>query len=97
MSNIRTIRDLGAVIRAAREAQRLTQATLATNADVSRRWLIAIEQGKHPRAELDRVLRVLKALDLDIRVGPLKRARRPAPAGIVFDLDAHVATFRSGA
>jgi HTH-type transcriptional regulator/antitoxin HipB len=96
MPTVRTARDIGAALRTAREGQGLTQATVAERARVSRRWLIAMERGEHPRAELDRVLRVLEALQLDVTVGPVAAVRpSPAPAE-VFDLSAHLASFRSG-
>jgi HTH-type transcriptional regulator/antitoxin HipB len=95
MATVRSTRDIGAAIRAAREEQRLTQANLAAVAGVSRRWLIAIEQGDHSRAELDRVLRVLDVLKLDVHIGAHGRTRpAPRPATDDFDLDAHVAAFR---
>jgi HTH-type transcriptional regulator/antitoxin HipB len=77
---VRSARDVGATVRAARETQGLTQANLAAMANVSRRWLIAIEQGEHHRAELDRVLRVLAALNLEVGITASGRDRStPAP------------------
>lgn len=70
---IHTAAQLGAATRAQRNAQGLTQAELAGRAGISRRTLIAIEQG-HPAGEIGRVLDVLHALGLDI-------ALTPAPAG----------------
>jgi len=98
VARLRTPRDVGALVRATREAQGLTQAVLAERAGVSRRWLIATESGEHPRAELDRVLRVLDALGL--RVSAMAGEDAPvspepeAPAS--FDLAAHLASFRTG-
>lgn len=63
---ISTSADLGAVIRDLRKARALTQSQLAEQADVSREWLIGVEQGKRPRAELSKVLAVLAALDVDL-------------------------------
>jgi HTH-type transcriptional regulator/antitoxin HipB len=94
MAIIRNTRDLGAALRATREAQGLTQATVAATAGVSRRWLIAIEHGEHPRAELDRVLRVLQALELDVHVGG-PQSTTPTSPSEPFDLDSHLATFRT--
>jgi HTH-type transcriptional regulator / antitoxin HipB len=69
MARVRTPRDVGALIRSAREDRNWTLVDLAERAGVSRRWLIQVEHG-HPRAELSRVLQVLQALDikLDARI-----------------------------
>jgi HTH-type transcriptional regulator/antitoxin HipB len=61
-----TVRDLGAAVRHRRREVRLSQATLAGRAGVSRQWLSAFESGKTPAAELGRVLDVLSALGLAI-------------------------------
>lgn len=65
---IGTPEDLGAAIRARRRALGLTQAGLATRADVSRQWLVEVESG-HARAEVGRLLDVLEVLDLDLSTG----------------------------
>jgi len=57
--------DLGAAIRSRRRALRLTQAELSGRADVSRQWLVEVESG-HPRAEIGRLLGVLKVLNLEL-------------------------------
>lgn len=94
--SIGTSDTVGAVIRAEREAQHLTQAQLAQKAHVSRGFLIELEEG-HPRAELGKVLDVFGALGLNpsvdtapervpATVGPrrhtsaAKDLKRPAPA-----------------
>lgn len=59
---IESAEGLGATIRQARKRQALTQAELAQLADVSRSFIIDLEDG-HPRAELGKVLSVLRALD----------------------------------
>lgn len=56
-------------IKDARTSQQLTQAQLAARADVSREWLIGVEQGSRPRAELTKILSVLRSLDLPQTVG----------------------------
>ena len=61
--------DLGAVVRESRLAARLTQAELAAAAGVSREWLLGLERGARPRAELGKVLAVLDALDLPLTIG----------------------------
>lgn len=58
--------SLGAQLRAQRRARGLTQEELATLAQISRRTLISIEQGKS--AELSKVFAVLRALDLRMSI-----------------------------
>lgn len=57
---IHTTRDLGAVVREARQANHLSQAELASRAGVSRDSVLRLEQG-HPRLETQLVLDVLTA------------------------------------
>jgi len=64
---VRTARDIGALIRDQRKRADLDEQTLATRAGVSRKWLIAVEQGK-ASAELGLVLRTLDALGLELNV-----------------------------
>lgn len=63
MTPIRNEIELGAALRDRRESARLTQAQLAERAGVSRAFIIDIERGRRPRAELNRVLAVIRALD----------------------------------
>jgi HTH-type transcriptional regulator / antitoxin HipB len=60
---VRTARDLGAAVRDARLRQGWTQAELAERIDVSRQWVISLEQGK-ATAELGTALRAVSALGL---------------------------------
>lgn len=60
-----TPEDVAASIRSRRRALGLTQAELAARAEVSRQWLVEVESG-HPRAEIGRLLEVLKALGLSL-------------------------------
>ncbi len=62
LRTIRSIRELGAFIRDARARCGLTQEALASKAGVSRSWLIGLEQGKRPRAEMDKIFSLLQAL-----------------------------------
>jgi transcriptional regulator with XRE-family HTH domain len=55
---------LGAVVQEVRRRRRWTQAELARRAQVSRRWIVALESGQAAGAELGRVLAALDALDL---------------------------------
>jgi HTH-type transcriptional regulator / antitoxin HipB len=59
----RTARDLGAAVRDARVRQGWTQAELAGRIDVSRQWVISLEQGK-ASVELGTALRAIAALGL---------------------------------
>jgi DNA-binding XRE family transcriptional regulator len=63
-----TALQLGAILRDRRKRAGLTQAELAEAAHVSRAFLIGLENGKRPGAELGRVLAVLRALDAGLRV-----------------------------
>lgn len=60
---IQTPRALGAVVRGRRRALKMTQASLAQAAGVSRAWITEFEAGK-PTVELGRVLAVLDALGI---------------------------------
>lgn len=71
------IRAFGAAVRDARAAAGWTQAELASRAGVSRQFVINLERGNGPRAELMRVFAVLRALGLAVA---LVDAVEPAPA-----------------
>lgn len=59
---------LGAAIREARTAHGWTQAEVAGRAGVSRSFVLDLERGARPRAELARVFSVLRAVGKAIRV-----------------------------
>lgn len=61
--------DIGQAIRATRKALGLTQPELAGAAGVGLRFLVELERGK-PTVQLNRVLAVLQALGLDLRIAP---------------------------
>jgi transcriptional regulator with XRE-family HTH domain len=61
---VHTVMELGAVVQEARRRRQWTQAELARRAQVSRRWIVALESGQAAGAELGRVLAALSALDL---------------------------------
>ena len=61
---VHTVMELGAVVQEARRRRQWTQAELAGRAQVSRRWIVALESGQAAGAELGRVLAALSALDL---------------------------------
>jgi DNA-binding XRE family transcriptional regulator len=71
----------------------MTQADLSASAQVSRRWLSALEAGK-PTAEVGLVFKVLHALELILEASPIEKGpddfdlddvlrahRRPGPEG----------------
>lgn len=66
---IRTPQNLGAAARGRRQVLKLSQATVAEAAGVSRPWLSEFESGK-PTVEIGRVLAVLSVLDLALDVRP---------------------------
>lgn len=84
---LRTMRDVGAMVRDRRRAADLSQAELAALAGVSKRWLAALEAGK-PGAEMALVLRTFAALSTDLSADD---TTAPATGGV--DLDALLARF----
>jgi HTH-type transcriptional regulator / antitoxin HipB len=60
---VRTARDLGAAVRDARLRHGWTQAELADRINVSRQWVISLEQGK-ASAELGTALRAVAILGM---------------------------------
>lgn len=60
-----TAEAVAAVVRAGRARMALTQVQLAEKAHVGRKFIIELESG-HPRAELAKVLDVLKALNITV-------------------------------
>ena len=81
---------LGNTIRRRRLDLGLTQSELADRVGVSRKWIIDVEHGK-PTVALSHLLRLLDALDLDLRVAPRKRSDRhdrdARPGTTTVDLD----------
>lgn len=63
--NVYNARDLGAAVRAKREALGLTQQAVAETSNVSREWLISFEGGR-PGVSLSRVFNVLHTLHLGL-------------------------------
>ena len=84
---IRTPRELGHLVRDARTRRALTQAQLADEVGVSRKWIIDLEAGKRT-TDLSLVLRTLNALQLALAItdGPQRRTKRA-----LVDIDAIVA------
>jgi len=59
---VRDPQSLGAAVRQARDVRGWTQEELAKAAGVSRAFVVGLERGARPRAELFRVLAVVRAL-----------------------------------
>lgn len=66
---------LGNTIRRHRLDLGLSQSELADRVGVSRKWIIDVEHGK-PTVALSHLLRLLDALDLDLRVAPRASSSR---------------------
>ncbi|GAA3636174.1 hypothetical protein GCM10022223_63280 [Kineosporia mesophila] len=64
---VTTVRDLGALVRAARQTQGMTQADLAARLGVGREWVVRLESGQ-PRVEAQKVLDTLVVLGLGLDV-----------------------------
>ncbi len=60
---IRRPSDIGMLVRSVRRSLMLSQDQLAHRLDVSRAWIVQMEQGK-PSVRLDLVLRVLNELEI---------------------------------
>ena len=71
-----SLSDIAAEIKNARKARRLTQVQLAHKARVSRARIAALETEKLPEMGFKTIQRLLRALDLDLRIVPLDQ-RRP--------------------
>lgn len=57
--------DFGNLVRERRQQLQLSQQEVADRAGVDRSWLSTVERG-HPRAELGKVLRLVRALDMSL-------------------------------
>lgn len=82
----RSIRDFAAAVRGRRRDLGMSQADLATQAGVSRKWIYEFEAGK-PNAELGLILRVMDALGIQLELSVDEQARATV-VGHAVDLDA---------
>lgn len=73
---ITRIQELAKLVRSERERQGLTQLDLARNADVSRRWLIGLEQGEIGDARLSTILKVTKELGIRLTASTQSRSNK---------------------
>jgi HTH-type transcriptional regulator / antitoxin HipB len=90
---VRTVRALGAAVKARRLELGWSQAKLADELRVQRQWVIRLEAGAEG-AEIGTVLKALTALGLSIVVGnePRKTGDRTAPASNLDDVFARLAS-----
>ena len=61
--------DLGALLREARQAKKMSQSELAALVGVTRQWVISAEKGA-PTARIDLMLDALRCVDLLVDVVP---------------------------
>lgn len=62
---VKTMGDLGALVRSARTSRGMTQADLAAQLRMSRDWVVRLERG-HPRLEAQRVLDALRVVGVSL-------------------------------
>lgn len=67
MSEIRNMKDLGAIIRSVRKAQKVNQTVLAQAANVGIRLIVDIERGK-PTVQFDKLMAVMNRLGMTVGV-----------------------------
>ena len=63
-----TLDEIGAAVKAHRKQHRLTQQGLASEAGISRALLAELEAGRLPEIGFKKLLRVLNAVGLDLRL-----------------------------
>lgn len=66
--NARSLTRLGTTVRSLRLDRGLSQADLAKAAEVSRQWIINLEQGNTEGLEVGRLMRVLDQLDASLTI-----------------------------
>lgn len=62
---VKTMGEVGALVRSARTARGMTQADLAEKLRISRDWVVRLEKG-HPRLEAQRVLDALRVVGISL-------------------------------
>ncbi len=71
--------DIGATVRHARLAKKLTQEYLAIQADVSRGTINQLEAGVYPDLGIKKLLAILKVLDLELSICKTRKMKRTEP------------------
>jgi ribosome-binding protein aMBF1 (putative translation factor) len=102
---VKTMGDVGALVRSARTARGMTQADLAAQLRMSRDWVVRLEKG-HPRLEAQRVLDALRVVGVRLEAtvpeapttsrrkrGRERTAQTSKPAGGPAPLDPFEALF----
>lgn len=64
MRKLNNVRELGLAIRDTRRSAGLTQLQLSQEANVSRRWLIAVEKGEAQAPDATKLFDTLRALNI---------------------------------
>lgn len=70
---MRSITEVGGLIQQRRTDLGLTQAQVAQHANVSRDWIISIENGRRLTVDFERLLRTLDVLDLSIEISAMAK------------------------
>lgn len=71
MQEVRNMKDVGALVRNVRKAQKVNQTVLAQAANVGIRLIVDIEHGK-PTVQFDKLLMVMNRLGIALHVDPPK-------------------------
>jgi transcriptional regulator with XRE-family HTH domain len=83
---VKTMGDVGALVRSARTARGMTQADLAAQLRMSRDWVVRLEKG-HPRLEAQRVLDALRVVGVSLEAAvpeaPTNTRRKRSQAAAV--------------
>ena len=87
---VRTVKDLGALVRERRRSLGWSQSDLGEKIGVQRLWVSQFEAGK-ATAHIGLVMRTLRALDLEVQVGVAPPPGTGAAKMGVVDLDALLA------
>lgn len=82
---VKTSKDLGALVREQRTRLALTQEELAERVGVSRLWIVQLEKGK-PTAQIGLVLRTFQELGIALDAAASSTAPSPRPGAAAVDL-----------
>lgn len=74
--NARSLTKLGSAVRTVRRRRGWSQAELARHADVSRQWVVALENGRTEGLEVGRLMRLLDSLDASLMIRVDEREQR---------------------
>ncbi|WP_218221838.1 helix-turn-helix domain-containing protein [Nesterenkonia sp. Act20] len=85
MRKLNNVRELGLAIRDARRSEGLTQVALSQKANVSRRWLISVENGEAKSPDATKLFDTLRALDLSFGIFSPEEAPTRQPSQEALD------------